>query len=122
MADPGTAEQIFDIALQIQLRERKYLEVDFLSPDQVRVLLPPKRMLTATGALPLSKITTILSEMERDHLIQAEQRGGTWTTPSGNRIIARLLTGKYREEAEKTLGPVVLEALQQRLIATKGDF
>ena len=116
MADPGTAEQVFDIALRIQLCERKYLEVN-LSPDHIRVLLPPKRVLAENGSIPMSKITAFLSEMEQDHLIQAEQRGGMWTTSSGNRIIARLLAGKYRQEAEKILGPVILEMLLQRVSA-----
>lgn len=114
MTNPSATNQIFDLAIRIQLREKKMLELNF-SPDHVRVLLPSKRVLAESGALPMSKITAVLSEMEQDQLIQAEQRGGMWTTPSGNHIVAGLLAGKYRNEAAKILGPVVLETLLRRL-------
>lgn len=93
MADPSTAEQVSDLAMQIQIRERKYLEVNF-SPDHVQVLLPPKRLMATSGTMAMSKITAFLSEMDQDHLIEVEQRGGMWTTLEGNRILAGLLAGK----------------------------
>lgn len=117
MTDPGTAEQVFDIAMQIQIRERKYLEVNF-APDHVRILLPPKRLMATSGTMAMSKITAALSEMEQDHLIAAEQRGGMWTTPEGNRILAGLLAGKYRKDTEGILGPVVFETVLNRLTSS----
>ncbi|MFA4877062.1 MAG: hypothetical protein WC586_06580 [Methanoregula sp.] len=114
MGNPAVAEQIFDLAIRIQIREKKMLELN-LSPDHIRLLLPPKRVLAMSGKIPMSKITAMLSEMEQGQLIQAEQRGGMWSTPSGNRIIANLLAGHYRNEAEALLGPVVLENLLGRL-------
>jgi len=114
MVNPAVAEQIFDLVIRIQLREKKMLELNF-SPHHIRVLLPPKRVLALSGEIPMSRITAVLSEMEQDQLIQGEQRGGMWATPRGNRIIADCLAGKYRKEAEALLGPVVLETLLQRL-------
>lgn len=108
------AEEIFDAAMRIQICERKHLEVTF-SPDHVRVFLPPKRVLADAFPVPLSKITAILSEMEQTHLIGAEQRGGMWTTPQGNRIIAGLLARKYRKEGVLLFGPAVLDTLLRRL-------
>lgn len=113
MLNPAVAEQIFDLVIRIQLREKKMLELNF-SPDHIRVLLPPKRILALSGEIPMSKITAILSEMEQDQLIQAEQRGGMWSTPQGNRIIAGLLAEKYRNEAMNLLGPIVLDSFLQR--------
>lgn len=63
----------------------------------------------------MSKMTAILSEMEENQLIGTEQRGGMWTTPFGNRIIADFLSRKYRREAEALLGTVVLKTLLKRL-------
>jgi len=114
MPDPITAEQVFDAAIRIQVCQEKSLDVDFF-PDRVRVRLPPKRVLAVSCSVPMSKMTAILSEMERDQLIGTEQRGGMWATPLGNRIIADCLTRKYRKEAELVLGPVVLKTLLQRL-------
>ena len=114
MVNPAVAEQIFDLAIRIQLREKKMLELNF-SPGNFRVLLPPKRVLALSGELPMSKITAVLADMEQDQLIQGEERGGMWSTPQGNRIIAGLFAGKYRTEAEALLGPVVLETLLKRL-------
>jgi DNA-binding transcriptional regulator YhcF (GntR family) len=114
MIDPVTAEQVFDAAIRIQVCEKKYLEVDFF-PDQVRVHLPPKRVLARSCSVPMSKMTAILSEMERDNLIGTAQRGGMWVAPPGNRIIAGLLERKYRNEAEAVLGPVVLKRILRQL-------
>ena len=115
MTNRSAAEEIFDLAIRIQLREKKMLELNFF-PGQVRVLLPPKRMLAESGAIPMSRITAVLSEMEQDQLIQAEQRGGMWSTTSGNRIIAGLLAGRtYRNEAAEILGTDVLEILLRQL-------
>ena len=114
MTNPSATEQIFDLAIRIQLRDKKMLELNF-SPDHIRVLLPPKRVLAESGAIPMSKINTVLSEMEQDQLIQAEQRGGMWTTPKGNRIILGLLQKKYRKNAEALFGPVILDSLLVRL-------
>ena len=94
--------------------KKKYLDVDF-SPDQVRMYLPPKRVLTLSYSVPMSKMTAILSEMEQNQLIGAKQRGEMWATPLGNRIIAGFLRRKYRKEAEVMLVPVVLKNLLQRL-------
>ena len=114
MIDPITAEQIFDVAIWIQVCQEKSLEVDFF-PNRVRVRLPPKRVLAQYCSVPMSKMTAILSEMEQNQLIGTEQRGGMWATSLGNRIIADCLAGKYRKEAETVLGPVVLETLLKRL-------
>ena len=114
MIDSITAEQIFDAAIRIQVCEKKSLEVDF-SPAQVRVHLPPKRVLAEFRSVPMSKMTVILSEMEQNQLIGTEQRGGMWATSHGNRIIADCLARKYRKEAEAVLGPVVLKTLLKRL-------
>jgi hypothetical protein len=114
MIDTLTAEQIFDTAIRIQVCEKKSLEVDF-SPAQVRVHLPPKRVLAQSCSVPMSKMTAILSEMEQNQLIGTEQRGVMWVTPLGNRIIADCLAGKYRKDAEAVFGPVVLKNLIQRL-------
>lgn len=114
MISPVRAEQVFDAALQIQLCEKKSLEVDF-SPDHIRVHLPPKRMLALACSVPMSKMTNLLSEMEERQLIATEQRGGMWVTPRGNRMIADYLAGKYRKEAQALLGSVVLEILIQHL-------
>ena len=61
----------------------------------------------------MSKITAVQSEMEQDQLIQAEPRDGMRTTPQGNRIIADLLAGNYRNEATEILGPAVPDSLLQ---------
>lgn len=114
MPDSPDAEEIFDAALRLQICIRRNLEVKFFS-DQVRVSLPPKRALAETCSLPVSRITAILADMERDQLIAAEHRGGMWATPAGNRIIAGLLAQKYRREAEELLGQVVLAVLLGRL-------
>ncbi|MFZ2414940.1 MAG: hypothetical protein WAW33_03030 [Minisyncoccia bacterium] len=114
MTGPLTAEQIFDAAIRIQICEKKYLEVNF-SPDQVRVHLPPKRVLAAACSVPISKMTSALSEMEQNRLIGTEQRGGMWAAQTGNRIIVKLLSGNYRKEAEALLGPAVLKTLLNRL-------
>lgn len=115
MIDSLSPEQVFDAAIRIQVCEKKYLEVDF-SSDQIRVHLPPKRVLAQSCSLPMAKMTAILSEMEQSQLIGAKQRGEMWATPLGNRIIADHLKRKYRKEAEALLGPVVLENLLQRLL------
>jgi len=114
MSDTVTAEQIFDAAIRVQVCGKKNLEVKF-SPDHVRVLLPTKRVLAAACSVPMSKMTAILSEMEQDQLIGAEQRGGMWATPLGNRMISGLLARKYRQDAEALLGPLVLKTLLERL-------
>ena len=115
MTNRSAAEEIFDLEIRIQLREKKMLELNF-SPNHIRVLLPPKRMLAESGALPMSKITVVLSEMEQDQLIQGEQRGGMWSAPQGNRIIAGLLARrKYRNEAAEILGMDVLEILLRQI-------
>ena len=116
MEGPVPPEEILAIALQILIGEKKQLEVTFF-PDQVRILLPPKRTLAAAGGLPMAKITAALAQMEQDRLVVAEQRGGIWTTPAGNRILGRLLAGTYRDQAGTILGPVVLATLLQRLRA-----
>lgn len=115
MIAPARAEEVFDAALRIQLCEKKTLEVDF-SPDQIRVHLPPKRMLALACSVPMSKMTDLLSEMEEKQLIATEQRGGMWVTPLGNRMVADYLAGKYRKEAQVLLGSVVLEILIQHLL------
>ena len=109
-----TAEQVFDAALRIQLCQRRSLDVDFF-PDQVRLHLPPKRLLAQYIPVPMSKITMILSEMEQKQLIGSELRGGMWVTPLGNRIIIDYLTQKYQKEALALLGPVLLQKLLQRI-------
>jgi hypothetical protein len=114
MIDTLTAEQVLDAAIRIQVCEKKYLEVNF-SPDQVRVHLPPKRAIAEYFSVPVSKITAVLSEMERDNLIGTEQRGSMWANPPGNRIISDCLARTYRKEAEAVLGPVLLEHLLRRL-------
>lgn len=114
MIGPVTPEQVFDAALRIQLCGERSLKIDFF-PDRVRVHLPPKRMLARFCSVPLSKMTAILSEMEQDQLIDTEQRSGMWASPPANRIIAGLLAGRYRREAEALLGPVVLKTLLERL-------
>jgi hypothetical protein len=116
MEAPVTAEDIFDLAVRIQVRERKSLEAAFF-PEGIRVILPPKRVLAVSGPMALSQITATLASMEQDHLIETEQRGGMWTTPGGNRIVAGLLAGKYRNEAERILGPVILHIFLEELQA-----
>jgi len=120
MIDLLTAEQVFDAAIRILLCQEKFLEVDF-SPDRIRIHLPPKRILAVSCSMPVSKMTAILSEMEQQQLIGAEQRGGMWATSPGNRIIADLLERKYRKEAEAVLGPVVLKTLLQHLVSSVQD-
>ena len=120
MIAPIRTEQVFDAALQIQLCVKKSLEVDF-SPDQIRVHLPPKRMLALACSVPMSKMTNILSEMEEKQLIATEQRGGMWVTPRGNRMIAGYFAGKYRKDAQVLLGSVVLEILIQSLLDSAQD-
>ncbi|MFA4861891.1 hypothetical protein [Methanoregula sp.] len=115
MIDPITAAQVLDDAIRIQVCQKRSLEVDFL-PNMVRVHLPPKRVLAESCLVPMSKMTAILSEMEQNQLIGTEQRGGMWTTPLGNRIIAGCLARKYRKEAKALLGPVVFQTLVQHLV------
>jgi hypothetical protein len=117
MIDSVTAEQVFDTAIRVQLCQEKTIEVDF-STDKVRVRLPPKRALALACSVPMAKMTAILSEMEQQHLIGTEPRGGMWATPKGNRIIAGFLAEKYRVQAEAVLGPVVLKTLLRRLLAS----
>jgi len=117
MIEPFTAEQVFDAAIRVLVCQEKVLEVDF-SPDRIRVHLPPKRVLALSCSVPMSRMTAILSEMEQEQLIGAEQRGGMWATPPGNRIIASLLERKYHKEAEAVLGPVVLKTILRQLLAS----
>ncbi|WP_321506365.1 hypothetical protein [uncultured Methanoregula sp.] len=121
MTDPITAEQVFDAAIRIQVCQQKSLEVDFF-PDRIRVRLPPKRMLALSCMVPMSRMTAILSEMEQNQLIGTEQRGGMWATPLGNRIIAGCLGGKYHNEAQALLGPVVLKTILQCLTQPDQDI
>ena len=117
MSDTISAEEIFDAVVRIQVLEKRSLEVDFF-PGRVRVHLPPKRVLVRSCSVPVLKMTAVLSGMEKDQLIGTEQRGGMWTTPPGNRIIAGYLAGKYRGEAEALLGTEVLNTLLTRLTAS----
>lgn len=118
--EPVTAEQVFDTPIHILLCQEKFLEVDF-SPDRIRIHLPPKRILAVSCSVPVSKMTAILSEMEQQQLIGAEQRGGMWATPLGNRMISGLLERKYRKEAEAVLGPVVLKRILRHLVLSVQD-
>src|SRR5512138_2253819 len=119
MIDPLTPEGILGAALQVQLCSSRSLDVDFF-PDRVRIRLPPKRTLAAATGVPLSQMTAVLSRMEQDGIIGTERRGGMWVAPAGNRILAGLLAGRYREQAREILGPVVLEALLLRLAGAPG--
>ena len=114
MIDPITAEQVLEDAIRIQVCQKRSLEVDYF-PDRVRVHLPPKRVLAESCLVTMSKMTALLSEMEQNQLIGTEPRGGMWTTPRGNRIIAGCLARKYRREATALLGPVVFHTLIQHL-------
>lgn len=96
MTGPVTAEQVFDAAIRVLVCQEKFLEVDF-SPDHIRVHLTQKRVLALSFLVPMSKMTAILSDMEQQQMIGAEQRGGMWATPYGNQIIASLLEPEIPE-------------------------
>jgi DNA-binding PadR family transcriptional regulator len=112
--DHLTPQIVLEIALRIQICDKKSLDIDF-SPENIRIHLPPQRSLAFHCAVSEGNLLGVLYKMENQHLIKKEERIGIYTTPLGNQEIADLIEKKFRKEARALFGQKILQYLVNRI-------
>jgi len=106
---------IFDAAVRIQIREDRFISLNF-SRYVIAVKFPTTRRLADFLGVPHYYVLPFFAMMEQDELVTRAERVGILTTEKGSRKYFEILrSDAYCREAEDLFGRIVFYELLKKI-------
>ena len=105
---------IVDAAVKIQLILEKNISINF-SATGISIKFPTTRRLAEYLDVPHYYVLPYFAMMEQEALVTRAERVGIMTTTKGTKRVIDLMSGRYRQETESLIGPVIFQELIRRV-------
>lgn len=106
---------ILDAVLRILLVEEESIALTFTGSG-IFFKFPTTRHIAEYLKVPHYYVLPLFGMLEKQQLITKAERVGIMTTATGSAVLMELLDQKFREQGIALLGPVIYQALQEKLL------
>ncbi|HTY15227.1 MAG TPA: hypothetical protein VMC42_05925 [Methanoregulaceae archaeon] len=107
MATALSIDLLFEAAVKIQVMHERNIQLSF-TEFGIYIKFPTTRRLAEFLDVPHYYVLPFFAVMEEEDLVTRVERVGIATTRKGTVRFLAMLNERYREDAEKLLGPALL--------------